>query len=210
MEQYQNVYGLTGGIACGKSTVVSMFKERGICIIDADQVAREVVQPGEIAWQQIQERFGEDILLPDRQLNRAKLGEIIFSDDRAREDLNHIVHPQVHKRITESIGQAQKQSCPFTIVDVPLLIENNKQGMYEKVIVVYTDPEVQRTRLMKRDQLTLKQAEQRLQAQMAIEEKKKYGDYMIDNSGTIEETEKQVALLYETLKNHRSSHHGME
>ncbi len=193
------VVGLTGSIASGKSTVAAMFKELGACIIDADQLAREVVLPGEPAWQDIRRRFGNDVLLEDGNINRPKLAEIIFSNDQAREELNRIVHPRVFDLIRQRIGQAREQSCPLILVDVPLLYENKRQDMYEQVIVVYVPQEIQLERLMKRNGLTEEQAMLRIASQMRPEEKKELADFIIDNSGSPEETRAQVRRLYEKL-----------
>lgn len=193
------VVGLTGSIASGKSTVAAMFKELGACIIDADQLAREVVIPEKPAWQDIRRHFGDEILLEDGNINRPKLAEIIFANDQAREELNRIVHPRVFDLINDRIGQAQEQSCPLILVDVPLLYENNRADMYEQVIVVYVPQEIQLQRLIKRNGLSEKQAMQRIASQMSPEEKRKYADFVIDNSGSLDETRLQVQRLYEKL-----------
>lgn len=193
------VVGLTGGIATGKSTVTEMFAQRGACVIDADQIAREVVEPGRPSLQKIRDRFGDEVLFPDGKLDRPKLGEIVFNDPAAREDLNRIVHPAIFQMIEERIGQARERSYPLILVDVPLLLENNRQTTYDAIIVVYTPEEIQLDRLMKRDGMNEQQAKNRIAAQMSIEEKKKYADYIIDNSGTTEQTERQVEHLFAIL-----------
>ncbi|GAB7388602.1 dephospho-CoA kinase [Bacillaceae bacterium] len=193
------VAGLTGGIATGKSTVAEMFVRRGAVLIDADRIARLVVQPGKKAWRRIVERFGESVLLPSRELDRAALGEIVFRDPLARKDLEQITHPEIRREMLEQIGRAQANGDPLIIVDVPLLIERNMQAMFEKVILVYVDAETQLRRLMARNGLTEEQALRRISAQMPIEEKRKYADYIIDNRGTLEETERQVEAVYQKL-----------
>ncbi|MBO8171842.1 MAG: dephospho-CoA kinase [Bacillaceae bacterium] len=199
MKKEPAVIGLTGGIACGKSTVVSMLEKKGACIIDADKLAREVVEPGEIALDEIRERFGDDVIKPDGQLDRPKLGQIVFSDPQARQDLNRIVHPRVHERMQERLEQARQKNCPLIIVDIPLLFENNRQNEFEKVIVVYARPDIQLARLMERDKLSKNDALNRIHSQMPVDEKKKRADFVIDNSGSLEETKKQVDELYKQL-----------
>jgi dephospho-CoA kinase len=194
------IIGLTGGIACGKSTVSQMLVECGAALVDADLVAREVVKPDERGWHKVVERFGEEILLPDRHLNRKKLGEIIFADPQAREDLQSILHPLIRERMTGQIQELKKQDPKrLVVVDVPLLFESRQQNKYEKTVVVYVDRDTQLNRLMKRDGLNEDQAEARLQSQMPIEQKKELADYVIDNRGTVESTKKQVEALWEQL-----------
>ncbi|WP_286885019.1 dephospho-CoA kinase [Aneurinibacillus sp. UBA3580] len=189
------VIGLTGGIACGKSTVSRMLAERGARIIDADIIAREVVRPGEEAWSLIVERFGRDILLANEELDRVKLGAIVFADEQARLDLNAIVHPAVRARMRQLMKEAQEESIALIVMDIPLLYESKLEYMVEKVVVVYCTAEQQLKRLMERNGYDEEEAMRRIASQMSIEEKKSRADYVIDNSGTFTETEEQVDEL---------------
>jgi dephospho-CoA kinase len=189
------VIGLTGGIACGKSTVSWMLAERGARIIDADIIAREVVRPGEEAWSLIVERFGRDILLANEELDRVKLGAIVFADEQARLDLNAIVHPAVRARMRQLMKEAREESIALIVMDIPLLYESKLEYMVEKVVVVYCTAEQQLKRLMERNGYDEEEAMRRIASQMSIEEKKSRADYVIDNSGTFTETEEQVDEL---------------
>jgi dephospho-CoA kinase len=190
--------GLTGGIACGKSTVASMLVNLGAILIDADQLAREVVMPGRPALQQIVERFGPEVILPDGTLHRKALGVIIFNEPTARKDLDAITHPVIRQAMWDQMHQAE-ENYPDTlvVVDVPLLYESKLQGYFQKVMVVYVPENLQLQRLLERDELTLEAAKQRLQAQMPIEEKKQLADIVIDNSGSLADTEKQIQMLWQ-------------
>jgi len=188
--------GLTGGIACGKSTVSAMLVRRGAILVDADQIAREVVEPGSPVLAEIAERFGAQVLQSDGSLNRKRLGEMIFRDPDLRRELNRIIHPPIRATMLERMRAGEsRHPDKLVVADVPLLYESGLERMFEEVVVVYVPREVQLARLMRRDGLTREQAEERLSAQMPIEEKKRRADFVIDNSGTIEETERQVDLF---------------
>lgn len=193
------VVGLTGGIACGKSTVSRMFAERDARIIDADIIAREVVRPGEDAWSLIVERFGRDILLPTEEVDRVQLGSIVFSDERARLDLNAIVHPAIRGRMRRLTEEAQAEGIALIVLDIPLLYESKLEHMVEQVIVVYCTEAQQLARLIQRNGFDQQEAERRIASQLSIEEKKLRADYVIDNSGTLTETERQVDELVAKL-----------
>lgn len=185
--------GLTGGIACGKSTVAAMLVRRGALLVDADRIAREVVEPGAPVLIQVIDRFGADLLLEDGSLDRKKLGERVFGNPGALKDLEALLHPPIRTTMRERM-QAYETQHPdkLVVVDVPLLYESNLQAMYNQVMVVYVPRSVQMERLMKRDGLTEEQANKRLNSQMPIETKKELADIVIDNSGTMEETEQQI------------------
>ncbi|MFO7248113.1 MAG: dephospho-CoA kinase [Bacillota bacterium] len=184
--------GLTGGIACGKSTVLAMFVKWGIPTVDADVLARRVVEPGAPAWREIVERFGPDILLPDGRINRKRLGALVFADEQARRELNRIVHPRVREIMWRDVEEAERRGAKLVVCDVPLLYESGLEDRFDAVMVVYVPPEEQLRRLMVRDSLTREEALARIHAQMPIEEKRRRADYVIDNSGSLAETERQV------------------
>jgi dephospho-CoA kinase len=189
------VLGLTGGIGSGKSLVDAIFRELGADVIDADALAREVVEPGQPALAEIVASFGSDMLLPDGRLNRARLAEVIFGDAAARQRLNAITHPRIRRRMTEEVA-ARSRRPGVLILDIPLLYENGRAADVEQVIVVWVDQATQRQRLMERDGLTQEQARQRIDAQMPLEEKRRRADHVIDNSGTPESTRRQVEAIY--------------
>lgn len=194
------ILGLTGGIATGKSTVTGMLRERGIPVIDADQIAREVVEPGKPAYEAIVRHFGRDILLEDGEINRKKLGEIVFSDEAERQKLNAIVHPEVRRVMREEAEAAEANGADIVFMDIPLLFESKLQYMVEKIVLVYAPADMQLARMMERDELEEEQAQKRLRAQFPIDQKKKDADFLIDNSTTREETERQVEKLLAELR----------
>lgn len=186
------VIGLTGSIASGKSTVSSMLEEMKIPVIDADKVSREVVEPGEEAYLSVVKQFGEDILLPDGNINRKKLGSVIFSNEEKRKILNGIVHPAVRKRMLEQKEDYVQNGESIIVMDIPLLFESQLTHMVDKVIVVFVEEMVQLKRLMERDQSTKEEALQRIHSQIPLKEKVKLADAVINNNGTRAETLKQL------------------
>ena len=185
------VIGLTGGIASGKSTVSTMFKEMNIPVVDADVEARLAVMKGEAAYFQIIDTFGKDILL-DGEIDRQELGSIIFHQEEKRKLLNEIVHPEVRKRMMEQVEEAQQTGGEVIVLDIPLLFESKLTYMVEKTILVYVDYDIQLERLMKRNSLSIDDAKARIQSQMPLNEKIKLADASINNNGSIEETKKQL------------------
>lgn len=194
------VVGLTGGIASGKSTVADMIKQLGIEVIDADIEARKAVEIGETAYEQIVTYFGEKILNDNRTINRAKLGEIIFNDSQKRQQLNEIVHPEVRRRMNEKKEAAIQRGDKVVVLDIPLLFESDLTHMVELVLLVYVEQEVQLHRLMSRNQLSKEEALARIRSQMPISEKVKLADKVINNNGTIEQTQKQLKDLFTEWK----------
>lgn len=192
--------GLTGGIATGKSTVVDMLKDLGCRIIDTDLIARQVVEPGQPALKEISDHFGCEVLNDAGTLNRERLRSIIIEDPKKRELLNTITHPRIGLEVLRQVNEfrAGGSNMPI-IVDVPLLYEAGWQAIFPMVILVYVPEEVQVERLMKRDKLSREEAIKTLTFQMSIEEKKMRTSFIIDNSGTIEETKQKVKVLFEKL-----------
>lgn len=190
--------GLTGGIGSGKSTVSEMFRALGATIIDADQVAREVVRPGEPALEEIARRF-QGTLDASGQLDRAALAARIFSDPAERAALNAILHPRIQaevQRRTEALAAAGVEQVLY---DAALLVEN---GLHHAmaVIVVWVPPELQRTRLTARDGLSQAEAEMRIAAQAPLDAKRALATWVVDNAGTKEQTRQQVVAIWKALR----------
>jgi len=195
------IAGLTGGIATGKSTVSSIFREAGAIIIDADAIARDAVKKNLPAWHEIVNYFGEKVLLPDGEINRTYLGDIIFRDSSKKEILNKIVHPYVIQKVAELIEEIGKESPDsIVILDVPLLIEAKMDKGLEDAILVYTPEWIQIERLIERDGISEGDALLRVRSQMPIDKKKEFSTIIIDNSGTIEATKKRALEVFDSLK----------
>lgn len=194
------IVGLTGGIATGKSTVTSMLRELGAYVVDADVWARKVVEKGSQGLAEIVQTFGPGVLLSDGALNRPSLGQIVFQDEEARQRLNAITHPKVREGMREETLTYQEQHPDMPIVwDVPLLFEGETRRLVDVTVLVYTPEEVQRVRLMHRDGLSLEDANRRIAAQMPIEQKRALATYVIDNTGSLENTREQVARIWTKL-----------
>ncbi|MDP1828567.1 MAG: dephospho-CoA kinase [Archangium sp.] len=183
--------GLTGGIATGKSTVSAMFREAGIPVIDADELAREVVEPGQPALADLAARF-PGTLTPDGRLDRAKLGARIFADPSERAALAAITHPRIHALAMERTSALAAQGVPAAIYDAALLIENKLHEGMDGVILVTCPPEVQLARLRSRNALSEADAKLRIASQMPVEQKAPFATWVIDNGGTLEATRAQV------------------
>lgn len=194
------IIGLTGGIGTGKSTVSAMLKAKGIMVIDSDQIAREVVEPGSKALAQIVAHFGQEVLLPNGRLNRKALGARVFGNEEKRKRLMEITHPAIFAETEKRISEAKKNGEALIVLDSPLLIETGRYKQTDLVVLVYADEETQLQRIMSRDNLTEEEARYRINAQMPIDEKRQYADIIIDNRGTIEELEVQVAQLLNRLR----------
>lgn len=182
------VIGLTGGIATGKSSVALFFTERGIPVIDADQLARDAVLPGSPALEQIVALFGQEVLTHDRVLDRKRLGALIFSNPEKRRQLENILHPEIRRLAEERITQAAEAGHRRLIYMAPLLIEAGGTDRVDDIWVVTVRPEVQLERLMRRDGISREQAQQIVDSQMPLFEKECHGSVVIDNSGTEAET----------------------
>ena len=186
--------GLTGGIATGKSTVAGMLQERGAYVLDADVLARSVIERPSKGYRQVVKAFPEAVRA-DGSLDRKKLGSIIFNSNERRRVLEGIIHPLVIQRMQVE-GRAAEQDGHIVVCDIPLLFETNCQEWLDSVWVVYTDPRVQRQRLLARDGMEADEAERRIQAQMPLEDKRVRADAVIDNSDSLQETEEQVEQLW--------------
>ncbi|WP_426004592.1 dephospho-CoA kinase [Bacillus sp. DWP3-1] len=186
------VIGLTGGIASGKSTVSQMIKEQGIRVVDADVIAKEAVSKGTPALHHIVQTFGEGVLLPNGELNRQQLGAIIFSDEEKRKQLNAIVHPEVRKEMLRQRDQGINSQETFVVLDIPLLFESQLESLVDRIIVVYTTPELQLSRLMKRNDLSEEEALNRIHSQQSLEEKCKKADRVIENTQDLAFIRKQL------------------
>jgi dephospho-CoA kinase len=186
------VIGLTGGIASGKSTVSTMFKEMDITVVDADIEARLAVMKGEPVYFKIIEMFGREILLEDGEIDRQKLGSVIFHQAEKRQMLNEIVHPEVRKRMWDQTEKAKKNGEEVVVLDIPLLFESKLTYMVDKTLLVYVDAETQLQRLIARNKLSVEDAEARIRSQLPLADKIKLADAVIDNNGSITDTKKQL------------------
>ncbi|HTG81981.1 MAG TPA: dephospho-CoA kinase [Geobacteraceae bacterium] len=191
------VIGLTGGIASGKSTVANILARLGAAVVDADQLAREVVAPGEAAYRELVAEFGEAILKPDRTIDRPTLGKIVFADPAARKRLEAITHPAIGRMAEQRLAELKQAGAEIVFYVAPLLIEAGITSRVDEVWVVYLDEPTQLERLIVRDGISREDALRRLAAQMPMDEKKKYGTVVIDNRGTPEETERRVKEAWE-------------
>ncbi|WP_160723964.1 dephospho-CoA kinase [Bacillus sp. USDA818B3_A] len=191
------VIGLTGGIASGKSTVSNMLMKRSITVIDADVEARLAVMKGEPAYNKIVAEFGEDVLLENGEIDRQKLGAIIFHQADKRQTLNEITHPEVRRRMLEQVETAKTNNEELVVLDIPLLFESKLTYMVEKTLLVYVDHDIQLQRLMDRNNLTMEDAQARIRSQMPLSEKMDLADAVINNNGSIEDTKKQLLLVLE-------------
>lgn len=192
--------GLTGGIASGKSVVSNYLKQKGIPIIDADVVAREVVEPGTKGLQKIVDHFGTDYLISEQTLDRKKLGQLIFSNEAAREQLAVFLDQAILDRMQELTAAYRTRQEPLIVWDMALLIEKNYQSLVDEVLLVSVAPDIQVERLMARDHISAKEAKQKIASQLPLQEKKRFADLWIDNSGTLDETYRQIDHWLENLK----------
>ena len=193
--------GVTGGIASGKTVVAKMLEALGAPLIDFDLLARQVVAPGKPAFTQILDYFGKAVLQEDGALDRKKLAKIVFQDTEKRTQLEGFTHPPIYEAFFKGVN-AIKEKDPAAIIlaVVPLLIEKDLQAMFDKVLVVYVSREQQIERLTQRDGISEAEATHRLKAQLAIEEKRAYADFFVNNEGSVEETRKQVEEIWLALK----------
>jgi dephospho-CoA kinase len=193
------IVGLTGGIGSGKSTVARMLAARGARVIDADLLAREVVAPDLPAWQEIVEHFGEEVLNPDRTLNRERLAAVVFGDEDRRRLLNGIVHPRIGQETLERIKVFEREGAPLVVFDAALLLETPATNWIRPVIVVVADEETRVGRVVARDGTGAETARSRMAAQWTDAERVQHADYVIDNSGDLAALAAQVERLWGRL-----------
>lgn len=186
------VFGLTGGIACGKSTVAGRFRDAGITVIDADQVARQAVAPGTSGLGEIIKHFGKDVLRPDGTLDRAKLGAIVFGDDEKRKTLNRILHPRIAGRTMQTAQELAARGETCACYEAALLVENGAADMFRPLVVVVAPEATQIARIIARDRLSEADARARIAAQMPVAEKAAVADFVIDTGGTMDDTLRQA------------------
>jgi dephospho-CoA kinase len=192
------LYGLTGGIASGKSTVSRMLRELGAHVLDADVLAREVVEPGTPGLAAVVARF-PGVLGPEGRLDRAKLGARVFADANERAALNAIIHPLVREAFLEKVQALAGQGVERIIYDVPLLIEGGLQSSMDGVVLVWVPRDIQKARLMARDGLDEAAAEARLAAQLPLDDKRPYATWIVDNSGEQASTRAQVEQVWQAM-----------
>lgn len=199
--------GLTGGIACGKSTVAQILVQKGALLLDADQLAREAVKPGEPAWKEITAWLGEGVLMRDGILDRRKIANLVFNNEPALQRLNQIVHPRVMELFqVRSRELGERYPGKIQIWDIPLLFEAGYRDYVDFIVVVASSREVQIKRLAERDGLSREEALNRINAQQDLQAKINAADYVIYNNDTLETLEKQVNLLWEKLESLASDH----
>ena len=195
------IVGLTGGVASGKSVVSRILKEEGAYLIDADQIARELVQPRASAWEELVKVFGKEILQKDGSIHRKKLAAKVFSDPKQRDLLNRTLHPRIKEemgRRLKAIGQKDPEA--IVVIDAPLLVETGDHREMDKVIVVISTEAQQIARLREREGMDQEEARRIMASQIATEEKVKVADFVIRNEGSLEETEKRAREVFQELK----------
>lgn len=196
------VIGLTGGIASGKSTVARLLRELGAAVIDADQLAREVVAPGQPALDEIAETFGPEVIAADGSLDRERMGAIVFADDQARRALEAITHPRIRQASAQAITAHVATGCEIIVYEAALLVEKAiyQQPWMHALIVVSAPSEVQIARVMERDGLDRDAATARLDAQLPLADKVAVADLVVDNTGSLDQLREEVARLWSRLR----------
>lgn len=194
------IVGLTGGIGSGKSTVARLLAERGARLIDADLLAREVVEPGRPAWEDIVREFGKEILNPDQSLNREKLAALVFADEQKRARLNQITHPRIGDEMLKRLQKFREEGAEVALIDAALLLESPGTNWIRPVIVVAADEQTRIQRVCKRDGVGEEEVRKRLRAQWSDEERAKRADFVIDNSGDLKALEKRVEEVWKKLR----------
>ena len=200
------VVGLTGGIGTGKSTVARMLSACGATVIDADAIVHRLQEKGSPVLDEIAARFGAEVIDPSGALDRARLADVVFRDPAARQRLNEIIHPKVGVEMARELEEARRAGAPLVVLDIPLLFEGRSAGRggaarlpFDATVLAYCPARLQVERAMARDGCTRADAERRVAAQLPIEQKRALADFVIDNSGSLDETERQVRDLYAEL-----------
>ncbi|MDR0920927.1 MAG: dephospho-CoA kinase [Lactobacillales bacterium] len=184
--------GLTGSIATGKSTVGKIFLEHDIPVISGDEVAKKTQEKGQPAFHAIVQAFGQEVLFADGTLNRKKLGSIVFSNPEKMEELDKLMNTFLREAFATIYKKYQESQVPLVVLDIPLLFEKDYTSLMDEIMVVYLPETIQLSRLMERNHLSEKEAKQRISSQWSVEKKKQLADVIINNSGSVEETRKQV------------------
>jgi dephospho-CoA kinase len=193
------VFGLTGGIGSGKSAVAQRLRARGLPVVNADELARVAVAPGSAGFEQVTEYFGPGVLTPGGELDRAQLGKIVFKDAEARRMLDSLVHPIVRQLAAQRFQEIGERGEPLACYEVPLLYEGGLDRMYHPVVVVNAPLELREQRIAQRDGLDSAQIAARIAAQMPLEEKVRRADYVIDNSGSVQELDEATDAVLAAL-----------
>jgi len=193
------IVGLTGGIACGKTTVTKMFAELGVPVIDADELAREVVQPGSRGLEQVVAEFGQGVLDDEGRLDRRTVGDLVFTDEAARHKLNAILHPLIAAAGAERITALQDDPAPYLVYEAALLVETGTYKTFSALVVVSAEESVQRLRLIARDGFSVKEANARIASQLPLEHKIAVADHVVTNNGDLEGTRRQVGEIHAAL-----------
>lgn len=190
--------GLTGGIATGKSTVSAYLQQQGVVVIDADLVARQVIEPGGLAYEEVKAAF--PTAFSEGKLVRSKLGDIIFHDNEKRIILNELMHPKIRQQMLEMASQNEQVGQSIIVFDIPLLLEGDWKQLVDQVVVVYCPAKLQKQRLMERNHLTAEEAQARMDAQLDIEQKKRLADYVLTNESTREALYRQIDDWLKTIR----------
>ncbi|TDG47559.1 hypothetical protein AWZ03_005998 [Drosophila navojoa] len=195
------IVAVTGGIATGKSTVAKVFERQGIPVIDADKIAREIVEPGQPCWQKIRAAFGDEVLLPSKEINRAVLGRMIFENKELRGKLNQITHPVIHRTIFWRVFKLFMSGHAWIVLDMPLLFETGiLMDFIHKIVTVSCDSEKQLQRLLARNELSETEAVNRIESQMPLEKKCEKSHFVVDNNGSILATEEAAMRIYTMMQ----------
>lgn len=197
--------GLTGGIGSGKSTVTALLRRRGVPVLDADQIVRDLERPGAEGLRRLVEAFGPGILQPSGELDRGALGRLVFADREARRQVEAILHPLVRERMAAAQADAAARGAPVVVHDIPLLFEARDPSGFDATVLVYAPPEVQRRRLIEQRGMTPADVDARMRAQLPMEEKRRLATYVIDNSGSLEDLEAEVDRVWAEIARHAPS-----